>query len=370
MRSEKEKRNREKRHSFPFFHESKAVIEHDSFFNNKRKSLYESELAALCLKYTALFMPVITKVSTVILTDICRVSIEKDCDEISRKMHDFLLNDYDIRTIFDSSNISDFYTDIISSLKAQDSASFYKHMCLQFAYIIFFTTGNREKPELYQAINEDWCSHLNLSRFISDMNRYRNDELLFQNYQRLKRNYTKEKETKNIGILPEESYHDLPKEKQKILSNILPNHQAGKLLFFMTSSCNSTASGMHFFDLPQLCGPSGTTAKRLALANQAGLEDDEMALFHFFVAMFNLAIGAHTIDESFIIAQDENFNHYIRGDYRTIIPEIVKKDSSFLDFYKKIENINQEYSDILIHSSLVVATEVQSFNAEDHSCPY
>lgn len=345
-------------HSSTSLKQGRDSVEHDLFFNNKRKSHYESELAQLFLGHVEPFMSVINRVSALILPDIVKILSDIQSSKqssISYKMHEHLIKDFDLKLVFHlaDDNYLKFYQDMIGSLQSKNSENFYKHMYVQFAYITFFTQGTSAKPELDQAVSEHWCTHLDLKKLMSDMNDFRNPSELFKNYMRFKRNFIPGKETKDIGILP-------PSETKLTLKNQIESHQAGKLLFFMASLPGSfTATGMHDYDLPQVCGPSTTTAKRLALTNQAYLSEEDMQLMHFAISLYNVAIGAHTLDECFMIASKKKFNHYIRGDYTSIVPSIIKERPEFRSFYEAILRLNEEYSDILV-SKNAQSTSIES----------
>lgn len=342
---------RRRSRSFSLF--NKELIEntlHDSFFNNKRKAKYETELAEIFLNHLTPFMPILKKVSSIILHDLQKsLKIDKqDSHALSEKMRVFLLNDFDLKILFNSTKADD---EMLSALQSDDPHTFYKQMCLQFTYITFFTRGNLQKPELSQAVANNWCEKVDLLKLMSDMTEYRNEESLFKNYHRLSRNYIKNKETTSIGILPPEEYLNVSYEKKSRLLNKLPKHQAGMFQFFITTVCDSTSEAMHRYDLPQLCGPSGTTAKRLALANQANLTNEEMQLMHFAIALFNVAIGAHTLDECFMIANQTEFCKYIRGNYMSIIPDVIKSSTKFFYLWNDIQLLNDKNKDILISTA-------------------
>lgn len=83
-------------------------------------------------------------------------------------------------------------------------------------------------------------------------------------------------------------------------------------------------------------------AMRLTVANQAHLTDEEKQLFYFIAGLNNIAIAAHSFDESFIIART-----YLRSDYTSVIPEVIKQNPEFANFWKAIQDLNKEYRDVL-----------------------
>lgn len=327
-------------------------LKHNEFFNHKRKVAYETHLAQLFLTHLAPFMGTIKKVSNLIIQDIKRMAIEtgKNKDSTSTRMHQFFVNDFDLRIVFKTynTNINQFYEEIISVLNSSQPEYFYKQMCIQRAYITFFTDKGKAKPELYKAVEEKWTSHVDLEKLLTDTKKFRKDEIYFKNFQRIERPHVVNKTSANIGILPPDDYKCLPLEDRQKLQEKLPIHKPAMLQYIITTQGHLSASGMHDYDMPQLCGPSGNTAMRLALANQAKLDSNEKKIFIFAISLFHVAIGIHSIDECFMIGCDSDFNCYTRGDYTSIIPEAIKNQIEFHELWTAIQLLNKRYTDILL----------------------
>ena len=342
-------------------------LAHDEFFNNKRKAEYETYLSQLFMTHLAPFMRVIKKVSDIIVEDIKKMLIElkSNKNSISKKMITYFSNDPDLQVLFgeDITNKILFCEKLIQTLKSNRDENFYKHMCIQRSYITFFTEKGKAKPEMDQAIKEKWTVYVKLDKLLHDVRKFRQDDIFFKNNLRLERHHIPYKVTKDIGIMPPDNYNNLLINDRLKLRERLPVHTAGILLFMMTTNGGFTSSGMLDYDMPQAAGPSGNTAMRLALANQARLDKSEKELFAFAVALYHVAIGAHTVDECFMIANVANFANYIRGSYISIIPKSIKNDIEFCQLLLDIQALNNNYHDILWtsqHASITPDTPSQN----------
>lgn len=341
-----------------------CAIKHDSYFNNKRKTRYESRLAHLCLQNASLFIQSTFKVSNLIVLDIKKIITDKST-LTSAAMRSYFFNDYDLTVLFGQykHNPQKFYEEIIDTLQSGDSNHFYKQMCIHRAYITFFMEKGEAKPSLNIAKDEGWLSHyVDFDRMLYDMSRWRKG--LFEGNKRNSRGFTNKEgtirpsifglTTKNIGVITTEEYPLLSSGEQYALMDQLPIHKSGMQEFYMTTRGSFTSSGMHDFDMPQVCGPSGMTAMRLALANQASLSQSEKELHAFAVCMYHVAIGAHTVDESFCIANKGEFNHYQRGNYESILPVAIREHGEFTHLFAAIMQLTTEYSDLFPDKQRVV----------------
>lgn len=326
----------------------KPAVQHDSYFNNRKKALYESKLAGLFIKHAALFATSTTQISQLILPDIIRIT-QDELTQTSAAMRYYFLHDYDLRVLFGQNIKSEplFFERIISALQHEEVDSFYKHMCIHRAYITFFIEKGKANPTLDIARREEWIPYnVNLEWMLYDVSRLRGR--LFDGLVRKLRPKKGtqpsifELTSKDIGIIPSQDFSLLSIQEQEQLKAKLPIHKPGMQAYFITGKGPFTHKGMYHYDMPQLCGPSGMTAMRLALANQAGLSQDEKELYAFAVSMYHVAIGAHTVDECFCIGNRGEFNHYQRGNYDSILPEALKNDERFAPFYAEIEKLNHE----------------------------
>lgn len=334
---------------------------HDSYFNNRRKTVYESLLAQLLMHYSILFNSIISKVSNLIVHDLIRVIGDKSTST-SATMRDYFCQDYDLNILFGPSkpDVNKFFEKLISTLQNKDSDNFYQQMCIQRAYITFFMEKGKAKPSLQIAKDENWIPKcVDLDKMLFDISRWRDG--LFIGNRRNSRGFTDRQEkirpsifkltSKNIGVIPGDEYKFLSALEQKKLMDKLPLHKRGMQEYYITTHGIFADSGMHRFDMPQLCGPSGMTAMRLALANQANLSQNEKELYAFSVGMYHVAIGAHSIDECFCIADKGEFNHYQRGDYESILPKILMVTPKFKHFSDDIKQLNAEYADLFHHKN-------------------
>lgn len=334
----------------------KPDLKYDSNFNNRRKTLYESRLAQLVMQNETLFDETTRKVSKLIELDIKRIA-EDTFSQTSAAMRTYFTNDYDLTVLFGQykQNGNTFYDEIIKALQNKASNNFYKQMCIHRAYITYFMEKGAAKPSLQLAKDEGWVSaYLDFDKMLYDVTRWRKG--LFEENTRKTRAYNNgcdksklsifERTSKNIGLLPGNEYKFLPAPEREKLVDQLPIHRVGMYEYYITTKGIFADSGMHQFDMPQVCGPSGMTAMRLALANQAGLSQSEKELYAFAVCMYHVAIGAHTVDEGFCIGNKGEFNHYQRGNYSSILPMALVQDNAFQNLFNTIKALNTEFSDL------------------------
>lgn len=323
---------------------------HNSYFNNKRKIAYETYLSQLFFTHiTPSFMRVIKKISDLIIPDIEKIYREHDKENIiSTKMHNHLSAMHDLQILFKSSSISIelFYTDILKALNSTDPKDFYKQMSIHRAYLKYFwETGPNAKAEMQEMLDQQWTTLLDLQRLFADARRFRNDAICYKNHKRL--DNPGRAICQNFGLFAPEEYDQLSHADQSKFVGKLPPHISGMLHHNMTLSGSFSATAMLDYDLPVICGPSGATAMRLALGIQANLTNNEMSLLQFAIAMYHVAISAHSVDECFVIANDSSFNHYIRGEYRSIIPNDIKTVDEYYALWISIKDLNKKYEDIL-----------------------
>lgn len=330
-----------------WLHKNKAqVIEHDALFNDRKKARYESKLSVLIFRHKEKFMSVLDKVSCLILPDIIRVSDEmmdktEMWSSVSAALHRHFMQFEDFNLFWGSATLKNtayFYSKLIQVLTSTDPEDFYMKLCIHRAYIIFFTEKGLPKPVLEQAVHDQWSSSVDLQQLVSTTRAFR--ERLFQKNLRLSRPHMPDskKISTRVGIM---AYDDTLEESVEI-----PPHRKGMLQYLITTKGDFTASGVHEHDIPQLCGPSGMIAMRLALAEQAGLSADEKSLYHFAVALYTVAIGGHSIDECFMIGAGSEYSAYKRGDYTTIVPERIKKDGFFAALWQDIQGLDRNLQDL------------------------
>ncbi|RUR08595.1 hypothetical protein [Legionella sp. km772] len=324
------------------------TVHHNSFFNSRKKSIFESKLAQLVLSYKKLFISEINKVSQLILPDLIRLAntisdfeYSENKNSLCYKFHKHLLLSSDVRLFYkvDMDNSKVFYTKITNDLNSLAPETYYKQLAIQRVYLIFFINGGVARPELAQALQEGW-SCVDLNQLFGDTLSYRGQ--LFINNLRTKRVFSYFKTSQNLGILAPEEYQTLDETDKTLLCCTMPEHEKGMFLYQITTKGNFTNAGMHVYDMPQLCGPSGMTAMRLALAKQAGLSSCEMQLFDFFVGFYTIAMGAHSLDEVFSIGKGR-YNDYQRGNYETIIPNTIKTHDNFQELWSEIKDLYREY---------------------------
>lgn len=99
--------------------------------------------------------------------------------------------------------------------------------------------------------------------------------------------------------------------------------------------------------MPQLCGPSGTAARRLALANQAGFSNNEKHVIGFVTYLYNVFVGAHTLDESCVIGINMGYSTYERGNYQSIFPSCIKNEPYFENLWHDIQILNSQYQHVV-----------------------
>lgn len=327
------------------------TLRHNSFFNDSKKSIFESKLAILIMNHKNLFIHEINKVSKLILPDMMNIAhqmtkstLSGNNESICYKFHAYIMLSSDLIHLYESviNDRNKFYADVIHDLTSIEPSTANKQLAIQRVYLTFFIGAGIGRPELRQALHEKWSNKIDLQKILSDTLSYRRN--LFANNLRKNRlfNYL-EKTSQHVGILPPEDYQTLSEGDQSILNNQLPLHEKGMLLYQITTQGHFTHAGMHHYDVPQLCGPSGMSAMRLALANQANLTSQQMQLYDFVTAFYTIAMGAHSLDEVFIIGTGQH-NHYQRGNYGTIIPDIIKTNENFHDLWCEIQILYHEYN--------------------------
>jgi hypothetical protein len=310
---------------------------HDINFNHRHKALYESKLSAITMKYgLPYFMPVIKKVNRLIYDDI------KKCMTHSDTLSNLLK-----KKIIDSLKGKMFELDsnpqiVLNFCRSSLTEHFELQMDLQYEWMTFFTA--KEKPTAFfeQAIHEKWTKQVNLERFLADIIKYRDD--LYEGRVRAMKQPGKGNTNLfkfYLGICDQKTELDLNLKDRTLLTRNHPITNPGiykeRIVggSFFKKACFT-------YDLPSVCGPSGTMAKRLALANQAELTSEEKELYAFVVGMHQISIASHSIDEIFSVATHDGFSAYKRGHYQSIFPDSIKQ---FSNFYNRIQALNEEYSD-------------------------
>lgn len=330
-------------------------LSHDSFFNNRKKSLFEAQLAKLVLAHNALFVPIINKVSKLILADFRQVLATRHrsgTDSLENKFYTELKKNSDLNSLYrtEVNNDEQFSQALLNDLEKSSADTFYKQLAMQRVYLNYFiAAGINPTNEFYQAVQTKWPVDVNLNQLLLDTQLLRRD--LFNGYFRLKRPiFSQEPTSYHLGFLPPEDYHKLSPEEQGYLIDQMAEHVKGGFLYQITTKGLFTHQGMHHYDMPQLCGPSGMMGLRLALAKQAMLSAQEFQLYDLIIAMYHIGIGAHTLDESFSIGSGQT-NQYQRGNYETIIPECIKTTAAFEHLWSQLQLLFFEYNNPM-HNSL------------------
>lgn len=315
-----------------------SELRHDSYFNEREKVQKETKMAIDFMADTTCVEKPCKKVSQMLVDIFISVkeAIEKDPEgnSLNHRFVDFMMNaQVDLHVIYGAPNIDKvaLLNAMIEDLKApsMNEDVFYRHMCISRAFIAFIAGKGKLTKEGIEAKNEGWLNEqmFFVEDFERDMVAYRGD--LFVKNKRLDRKTMADtvegeissrvnkpsifkKYTTKMGVLAPE---DEAKQTEK---SPLYLHRPGKSDFMITTQGDFVAEGMHELGMPQLCGPSGMTAMRMALANQGGLDDAEMQGYHYASSMYHVAIGAHTVDECFAIGQGQAWNTYERGNYDSI----------------------------------------------------
>ena len=303
---------------------NKNSLDYDQNFNLKSKALFESKLSALVMKYGLhLFMPVMVKMNALIIPDIKKCFEHNDI--ASRSLRDKLSTNQNLISLTNGpkGNHAQSLIEILQSKRTQD---FELAMDIQYCWITAFTKGGTKKPHYDRSIATGWCTVVNLETFWDDMLYFRDG--FFEDYTRVKKSpwaYSNSKEC--YGILDEPSELGLNTQEKDLLFTYSTIYKPGLHQFRITTKGSFTQEGIYKYDMPQICGASGTTAKRLALARQADLTPKEKLLAGFIICIYQVAIGSHSIDEVFSMGIKGGFTNYIRGDYKSIVIDQVLNDS-------------------------------------------
>lgn len=198
-------------------------------------------------------------------------------------------------------------------------------------------------------MNEGWSS-VNLPQILHDAINYKN-RLFSEAVSKvtIPRPATEGADTvsDNIGILAPNDFKMLNEDTRASLAGQIFPHEQGMLESVVSTKNRFTFEGMLDYDLPQLSGPSGSLARFLALANRANLSRNEKEIFNFCLSFFLIAIGAHSVDETFSVGNLNNdYNNYKRGCYETIIPEVIKNSTKFSLLMEDITKLNSSFNTI------------------------
>lgn len=326
---------------------SAKEIQHDSLFNNKRRVAYESHLAKLLFEHLSPTMMIpVQKVSSLLISDIKKIMQERNNENsISQRFHKHIIKDFDCKVLFSAETEDQFYQNIIDALSSNSPADFYKQMNFLRVFVKFFwRSGDIFRPELEEMIASHWSTQLDLERIRQDSKYFRQDDKYFKDRKRSDAPAKGQgpNTSTNFGIFSPTTEQEFTSEEKTKFVNQFPIHQPGVLQHTMSIEGSFSATAMLDYDMPVICGPSGMMAMRLTVANQAHLTDEEKQLFYFIAGLNNIAIAAHSFDESFIIART-----YLRGDYTSVIPEVIKQNPEFANFWKAIQDLNKEYRDVL-----------------------
>lgn len=311
----------------------------DSNFNPRNKVLFETFLAhSIACQHASVFFPVVHKVSEMIVKDFIRVRIvlqtavdygsdsgDDRPDETSRIMEIARcilkrLSEFgDFKAFYPGKDNTELLTAIIDDLSSIRSKSLYRQMAIQRAYFMLFIDPDKSASEVTRlSIKQSW-SAMNLTCFMNDVHC-----LLGPDYAstiRARRQASRRKSVQRVGILDQATFDCCLSMRQQRTLMAMPAHTRGMDVWRVTTVGRFTREGMFKYQMPQLCGPSGTVALRLALALQADLSPDELKHYAFFVALFTVAVGAHTVDEVFSINAYAGLSDYQRGDYGSIFGE-------------------------------------------------
>jgi hypothetical protein len=317
---------------------------HDSYFNDREKIKKESEMAIQFMNHVSYVEDPCKKISNKLSVIFSKLFSELQSgidDPLRDEFTHFMMNEQiDFHVIYKTPNITpeNLFLAILQDLNAEtlDENIFYRQMCISRAFIVFLAEKGKLTPEGIRAKENNWLGDLfDLTKFEKDIKTYRGN--LFEKNLRKKREFKPDSNKRDESVksipsifkrLSSKTGVYAPEDEAAGMEHQLQLHQPGKSDFFITTQGAFTKEGMHELDMPQLCGPSGMTAMRMALANQCSLSSEEMQKYHYGVSMYHVAIGAHTFDECFSIGQDQDWNVYQRGDYSSAE---VKFDSGLLD---------------------------------------
>ena len=333
----------------------------DAFFNPKELVLYESLLSAIMLKHKASLIPILNKVFLLLQPGLEKVKLyfehksSKDFvaeDTLSEKMYTTFTQKPALPQLYGSlvDDPASFFETLKNDLASTEESTFFKKLAICREYLLFYMGKGSLKPMGDLTIEKQWEEGFDVNAVIKDVVEYRSN--WFANISRIQRSQFALDNTvsKNIGYLPPEDYDSLSEQDKGLLVDSIPEHPVGGYLFVITTKGDFTKSGSYKHQMPQLCGPSGTVAMYLGLANQAKLTRDEKQLYSFIMSLYTVAYGGHSIDETFIMGSElgsNQFNNYLRGDYSSIIPTIVKESIEFEDLYADILKLEKR----ILHSS-------------------
>lgn len=327
----------------------------DAFFNPKELALYESLLSAIMLKHKASLIPVINKVFLLLQPGLEKVKLyfqhksSNDLvaeDTLSEKMYTAFTQRPALPKLYGElvKDPASFFEILVKDLASTAENTFFKKLAICREYLSFYMGRGSLKPMGNLTVEKKWEEGFDVNAVIGDVVEYRSN--WFANISRIKRSQfaLDNSVSKNIGYLPPEDYDSLSEQDKRLLVDSIPEHPVGGYLFVITTKGDFTKSGSYNHHMPQLCGPSGTTAMYLGLANQANLTSDEKQLYSFIMSLYTVAFGGHSIDETFIMGSESGpnqFNNYQRGDYSSIIPTIVKESIEWEDLYDDIQKLDQ-----------------------------
>lgn len=345
-------------------------LRYDSNCNHRKKVAYESHCAALVMtKHTAVFMPVMQKVSSQLIGFFERIRSASEAEpepaSFAALFYAKMVLDYDLNILFDAKNISSraLCDTILSELRSVNPSHFYAQMCIHRSFITFFTEKGEPKPSVIdKAIEEGFLSAQYLERLISQTQHYREGKFEKNGRVDRTRSYSDERRraalmllrppifervSTDIGIYTREDFQRLPLEVRRDMQGKLRKHKPGMAEYKMLTSGHFANEAMFVHDMPILCGPSGMTAMRIAFADLLedtphALNRDEKALYLMAVAWYHVAIGAHTADECFAMG-DEAYTRYQRGDYESAIPKLSEPSVKFDALRSDMKKAYQDY---------------------------
>jgi hypothetical protein len=308
----------------------------DTNFNDRSKALFETFLAKLVvINYIHLFFPIILQVSCFIAPDFQKVLKEiksNQLSEISKKFIKHLFMFEDFRALYTLKAVQPALEKFIADLESIHGNSWYRKMAIQRAYVLFFI--KTDKQECFDEANKTKWSHvLNLDKLLNDVLESRRGK--FCDRYRVDRAQGPAKKNTRIGIIDSETFHHLSPSEIRSLT-VFPPHTKGMSLFRVTTAGEFTQDGLHKYNMPALCGPSGMTALRLAIGLQADLSPTDLRLYFFFICIFTIAVGGHTFDETFSMGIN-GATKYQRGDYLSGIPNELKTHKGFMRTVHKLQ---------------------------------
>lgn len=303
-----------------------ARVDHDSYFNNKAKVDFESRLASVVFRHTAVFMPHVAATSHGLLPDVERAwaeAVSGDTHSIGHALQTALLCAWPVTHAYAEATgraaapSAAFRSWVCAMLRSNDPAEIFTQLAIQRAFACFLYRTAKASPELERMQASHWGTldyaglhamldriQLPLSRATSRRKidiRHRATGKEGQYLTRQLGTYAPGAPAPNLGAAP--------------------LHTRGMDLMRITTEAGTlAATGMHDHDLPQYCGPSGSVLRYVALGRYAGkLDQRALQTLHFFTSLYLVGMGAHSIDECFIIRNDLNLR-YRRGDYNSILP--------------------------------------------------